>query len=425
MNPNSFDRCAAAHVLRRVGFGAPSEAVDAAVRAGLAGTLDGLFAQRAHPAEARRGLDGLLSVGDLEPLQAHGMATLLADSAPLVERVALMWHGHFATSHAKVRDVRLMHRQFELFRTLGLGDFRELLTAVARDPAMLVWLDGVENRVGRPNENFAREVLELFALGVDAGYTERDVREAARAFSGFTVEGREAVFREARHDAGEKALFGRGGVRSADDAVRRVLDHPAAAPWVARRLLATFQAPAPTRAECEALGRVLSEEGWRIDATLRRLCEGPDFLAPHARRARIAGPVELIAHTCITLRCKVSPRDAARAAAAMGQALFLPPTVEGWPGGPKWIDSGTWLARHAFLVELAQSPERFDPRRAYGADTTAANVAERALALLLPGGAADTLRATLDAAVARAGSFDAAARDVTTLILTAPEFHVI
>ena len=122
------------------------------------------------------------------------MSLILRDRAPLVERVALMWHDHFATSHDKVGDVRLMHRQVQLFRDQGLGDFRALLHAVARDAAMLVWLDGNANKKGHPNENFAREVLELFGLGI-GNYTERDIQEAARAFSGWGVDGRRFVFR--------------------------------------------------------------------------------------------------------------------------------------------------------------------------------------------------------------------------------------
>ncbi|MEZ6015414.1 MAG: DUF1800 domain-containing protein [Planctomycetota bacterium] len=422
-----IDRATSAHVLRRVGFGAPREAVDAATERGLDATLEELFARRAGhaaPEAVQRDLDAALATQDLVKLQARWMALILDDAAPLVERVTLMWHGHFATSDAKLGRVRLMHRQNQLFREQGLGDFRALLHAVAKDPAMLLWLDGNQNKVGRPNENFAREVMELFALGVNGGYTEGDIKEAARAFSGWSVEGSEYAFHAEEHDRGEKTLFGRGGVFTGEEALERVLAHPACPRWVARRLLTTFCVPDPTAAQCEEWGRVLVEREWRIDATLERLLRSDLFLGPLARRSRIAGPVELVANVALSLRAKVAPIDAMRAAAIMGQVLFMPPSVKGWDGGRTWIHPGTWLARHNHLMELILAGDAFDARRAYGADLDQAHVVERVGATLLPDGLDDTLRAVLEDTAKRAGSPVGAARDATALLLTAPEFHL-
>jgi uncharacterized protein (DUF1800 family) len=426
----SAERATMAHVLRRVGFGASREDVDVGLARGLETTVADLLARRAHPEELTRGIDALLSLQDLTKLQAPGMALILGNAAPLLERTTLMWHGHFATSDTKLGDARLMQRQNQLFRELGLGDFRALLHAVARDPAMLLWLDGDQNKVGRPNENFAREVMELFTLGVDAGYSERDVAEAARAFSGAGVDRREFVFRPREHDAGEKVLFGRGGVFTGEDTLERLLAHPACPRWVARRLLTTFCVPEPARELCEAWGRALVAHDWRIDRTLAELFQSELFLGPTSRRSRIAGPVELVANVSITLRTSVSPSAAMRAAGDMGQLLFVPPTVKGWDGGRAWIHPGTWLARHNFLMELVLDSDTFDARRAYGDDVAQADIVARVIDTLLPDGVDAGFGAALENAARRvsetsnASNDSEAARDVTALVLTAPEFQL-
>ncbi len=419
-----MDRATLAHVLRRVGFGASREIVDAALEQGLEATLADLEGRRTQPPELLEGIEALASLNDIVKLQAHWMALILADRAPLLERVTLMWHGHFATSDAKLGDVRLMQRQNQLLRELGLGDFRVLLHAVAKDPAMLLWLDGNQNKVGRPNENFAREVMELFGLGVEGGYTERDIKEAARAFSGWTVDRRQFAFRVEDHDAGEKVLFGRGGVFSGEDAVERVLAHPSCPRWIARRLLTTFCLPEPEAELTAEWAQILVAEDWRIDRTLARLFRSELFLGPRARRSRIAGPVELVANVALSLRTSLPPVDAMRGAGVMGQVLFMPPSVKGWDGGRAWIHPGSWLARHNFLMELVLADEAFDARRAYGAELSKDNAVERVTATLLPDGADERLLGTLHDAARRSSNGVGAARDVTALVLTAPEYHL-
>jgi len=419
-----LDRASAAHVLRRVGFGAPPERVDRAVREGLEATLRDLERRRDHePALTGDAAARLASLGDPETLQARWMALILGDGAPLLERVTLMWHGHFATSNAKVGDVRLMHRQNELFREHGLGDFRALLHRVAKDPAMLVWLDGDLNRVGAPNENFAREVMELFALGIEGGYTEGDIQEAARAFTGWSVRGRRFTFRAEHHDGGEKRLFGRGGVRTGEEAIDRILEHPSCPRWIARRLLTTFLAPEPSEALVARYARVLVEEGWHVGDTLGRLFRDEVFLGQDARRSRIRGPVELIADAVLTCGADVAPLEAARAASRMGQSLFAPPSVEGWEGGRAWIDPGTWLARHNWLVDLALSGG-IDAAAAFGRHAEPGPCVDAVTRALLPEGAGPELRAALLGAAESADSPARASAEVCALVLTSPEYHL-
>lgn len=424
LHSEPWDDAAAAHVLRRIGFGACLETLRAAVERGFEGTVAELEGRRAHdPAFMGKSVERLLSLGDLASLQSRWMALILGDGAPLLERVTLMWHGHFATSNSKVGDVRLMHRQNEIFRSHGLGDFRELFHRAAKDPAMLVWLDGNQNRVGSPNENFAREVMELFGLGIGGGYTENDIQEAARAFSGWSVVGREFVFRKEHHDRGEKTIFGRGGVFTGEDAIERVLEHPECPNWIARRLLSTFVTHEPKRVDVERFGKALVAEEWNIGRTLGRIFRDPIFMAPGTRRSRISSPVELVALVSLSTKSELTPLDAVRAAGVMGQTLFMPPTVKGWDGGRSWIDPGTWVARHNMLTDFALA-KGLDGAAAFG-KVKRSEAVDAVLAVLMPEGVESEMREALEAAAASAHSDGHAVHKVAALVLTSPEYHLV
>ena len=421
----AWDRGAATHLLRRTGFGPAPGEVERALDEGLDATLQRIFATDAHDQTLYDSIGSQLARGDIETLQAWWMALILAGGAPLRERVTLFWHDHFATSHDKVDDVRLMHRQNELFRQAGLGDFRSLLQDVAKDTAMLVWLDGNENRRGQPNENFAREVMELFALGI-GNYTEQDVQEAARGLTGWGTEGRRSVFRERYHDDGEKHVLGRRGPLGAEDVVAAVLEHPACSRYVARRLLAEFVAPEPDASWVEGLAHELVRQEWRIDRSLETLFASELFFSPRARRARIAGPVELVAISVRALGARVAPARAARAAERMGQALFRPPSVKGWDGMRAWINVGTWPTRHDTLHALAHGEDaQVDLRSAFGDPRSAADIPTRVRATLIP----DFEDARFDAVLAEAASesndIDEALAVVTALVLTSPEYSLV
>jgi len=423
---SAWNAAAAAHLLRRAGFGATPLETERALAEGLEATLARLFEDRAAP-ELRGAVRPLLASGSLDLLQAWWMSLILEGGAPLRERMTLVWHDHFATSNDKVDDVRLMHGQNELFRSKGLGDFRVLLHELARDPAMLVWLDGNSNRRGQPNENFAREVMELFALGIGA-YAESDVHEAARAFTGWGTEGRSFVFRAQQHDAGQKTLLGRTGHWNGDDVVDLLLEQPACSRHVARVLLEAFVAPHPDDEWIASLAAVLRERDWHVGRTLEVLLRSELFFSARARRSRIAGPVELVALAARMLDATIAPKEAARLASAMGQALFRPPSVKGWDGGRAWIHSGTWIARHNGLVALAEGAQsrgiRRDLARAFG-ETAREALPDRVLATLLPDGATSALAEAVTRAIQSAPDLDQARTVATALVLTAPEFHLV
>jgi uncharacterized protein (DUF1800 family) len=414
-----WNRAAASHLFRRAGFGASPGDVELSLSEGPEATVARLFAERASP-DLRASIQPILATGDLELLQAWWMALILEGGSPLRERMTLVWHDHFATSNDKVDDIRLMHAQNELFRAHALDDFRNLLRAIARDPAMLRWLDGDSNERSHPNENFARELLELFALGI-GNYDERDVREAARAFSGWGTSGRRSVFRPELHDEGEKTLLGRTGRFDGDGALDLVLEQPACARRVALVLLEAFVAPAPPEAWVRELAAVLAAD-WSIERTLRALLRSRLFFSPAARRARIAGPVELVAVAARSLGTPIAPRRAARLASAMGQSLFRPPSVKGWDGGRAWIHSGTWIARHNALVELVEGAGEA-LRRVLDTDERD-ELPALALERLLPDGVGSAFTDALDRAARHARGADEARRAVVSLVLTSPEFQL-
>jgi uncharacterized protein (DUF1800 family) len=292
-------------------------------------------------------------------LRAWWMREMLVTDAPLVERMTLFWHNHFVSSQQKVRVAKLMYRQNVTLRANALGDFGALLHAASKDAAMLVYLDGVRNRRGAPNENFAREVMELFTLG-EGRYTESDVREAARAFSGWSLE-RESgafVFRRLLHDAGEKTILGRTGRFDGDAVLDLLLERPETAGHIVAKLWREFVSPDPDAVEVGHIAEAFRRSGNRIPVALSGLFESDAFWSPEHRGVLVKSPVELVVGTLRSL--EVAPDDAtpfAFAAAGMGQNLFAPPNVKGWRGGDAWIDASTLLARKQFVETLARYEE--------------------------------------------------------------------
>ena len=285
---------------------------------------------------------------------AHWWAgRMLRTERPLVERMALFWHGHFATHESKVRDHRAMHQQLELFQRLGLGNFRTLLRAVARDPAMLAFLDAGVNVKGAPNENFAREIFEMFTLGV-GHYDEADIREAARAFTGWSREGTRFVFHAERHDDGLKTVFGHTGRLDGDQVIDLILQQPAAAEFIAGRIYRHFVRAEPDRALVRQLGQALRRHDWEIAPLLRTILLSRDFHSAASVGTRIKGPVELVVSTYRKLGLRELPGqpDFNEVTRALGQHLLQPPTVAGWAEGRAWVTPGLLIERGNFVRDV-------------------------------------------------------------------------
>jgi uncharacterized protein (DUF1800 family) len=370
----------ARHLLNRTGFGATEAEVrdfaaldrGAAVERLLAGARR--EASLAPPATATAPVDFYRVSGLQEEerqemqrkLRAHSfelrgwwMREMLDTPSPLTERMTLFWHGHFATSQQKVRSPQLMYRQNVLLRSEALGNFGRLLHAVARDAAMLIYLDNASSRKQAPNENFAREVMELFTLG-EGRYGEADVKEAARAFTGWSLERAtgEFTYRRAWHDYGEKTVLGRKGRFDGDDILDVLLERPETARFIATKLWREFISPQPDAAEVERWAHVFREARYEVKPLLHAIFLSKAFWAEENRSALVKSPVDLVVGT---MRASgMNPfdlRPAVFACASLGQNLFAPPNVKGWPGGNAWIDSATLLARKQWLERIFRGAE--------------------------------------------------------------------
>ncbi len=271
---------------------------------------------------------------------------MVATPRPLEEKMTLFWHDHFATSEAKVRDVRKMHLQNRTLRAHATGDFRSLLLAVMRDPAMLVYLDNRENVRGRPNENFGRELLELFTMGV-GNYSEQDIREASRAFTGWTNEVLDFRFDAEVHDAGPKTFLGHEGNLGGEDVLDIILEQPATAEFIAGKVYRYLVREDPAPALQAELGRRLRDSGYELKALLRTILSSRDFYSPPSVATQIKSPVQLVVSTYRKLGVGKAPTvpDMNSLTGRLGQQLLYPPNVAGWAGGRTWITPATLLER--------------------------------------------------------------------------------
>jgi len=354
-----------------------------------------------------RGLGGVLSPTNTpESAQEWWLMRMLDTPRPLQERIALFWHNHFATSTGKVRQASLVSKQIDLFRRLGLGDFRELLLAVGRDPAMLIWLDGNNNKKGRPNENYAREVMELFALGI-GNYTEKDVKELARAFTGWQVLDETAHFMAFGHDGSAKTILGKTAQFDSESAVDLLLQHPAAPRFIAHKLLREFVHPKPEVFHVEHFAGRLIHHRWQIKPVLSEILTGRLFFSDYAYRAKIKSPCELVVGSMFALDGRKDIKAARQAMNNMGQALLAPPSVKGWDGEEVWINANTILQRYNFALTLLESQpakKTLEMLEKAGA-ITPAQIVDHYAATLLDGNIVPAARAKLISYMTAGGTF--------------------
>ena len=287
---------------------------------------------------------------------------MLTTTSPLSEKMTLFWHNHFATSQQKVRFTPLLYQQHTMLRRNALGNFGTLLREVSRDPAMLVYLDGANSRKEQPNENFAREVMELFTLG-EGNYTEKDIKEAARAFTGWSVDRDtgQFMFRRGIHDYGNKTLLGKSGNFDGDQVIDILLAKPETAQFITRKLWKEFISPVADEAEVKRLAEIFRERGYNIAKLARSMLTSDAFYAPQNRAALIKSPVEFVVGTMKQFEIDApNLRPFVIASALLGQNVFSPPNVKGWPGGDVWINSATLLGRKQLIDRLFRNEDRME-----------------------------------------------------------------
>jgi uncharacterized protein (DUF1800 family) len=377
---------AAAHLLSRAGFGATPAQVAAAARRSPESVVEALLAfppdedpipppawTQEPDADLRPapGAFRMLSEEErreaarerrrderrkLSELQAWWLYRMRYSRAPLQEKLTLFWHGHFATSARKVKSAYVLYKQNETFRRLAKGNWEALVVAVAQDPAMLIYLDNAQNNKRAPNENFARELMELFTLG-EGHYTEEDIKEAARAFTGWTLERGRFAFADAhaRHDGGNKTFFHQRGHFEGEDIVRIILQQPPAPEFIVRKLWSFFAYDDPEPQVVQPLAKLLRSGGYELEPVLRTMFLSHAFYSRKAARTQIKSPVQWLVGSARALDAPLPPGPAcADALSQLGQELFAPPNVRGWVGGYSWVTTANLLQRYNFAGALVQ-----------------------------------------------------------------------
>ncbi len=359
----SFDKTLSnvGHLMRRAAFGGTPDQTLKSATEGIAATVDALvnYDQTADTFTPPDELYLDQMHGRIDMLAAWWLGRMLAGSRPFQEKMTLFWHGHFATGANKVNYPRLMYNQNQLFRQNALGIFDDILGAITKDPAMLIWLDGQRNTKFAPNENYGREVMEIFTLGRvntdgQPNYTEDDVHGMARAFTGWHLDPTgQAIFTDRLHDDGIKTILGQTGNWSTDDAVRILANHPATGPWLASRLWKFFASDTPNDSAIAQLGQIYYRSNHSIREMVQALFTMPEFYSAAARENYIKSPTEFVVTTIKQLGLTdVDATYLPRYLLMMGQELFNPPNVGGWAGGANWVNASTMLTRFNFASRL-------------------------------------------------------------------------
>ena len=449
--PPAEERRRLARLFARAGFGAGVDEIDRAAAKGYAAVVDELLAF--PPAATRTDEATVLTLEAGAPAgesdgfsmvtyQRWWLDRMSATRFPLEEKLTLYWHSHFATGFSKVRRPKAMVAQNRLLRDHAGGNFRALCNAITADAAMLIWLDGNTNQKIQPNENYGREFMELFTLGRDR-YTQDDVREAARAFTGYTTDGQgKALYHKELHDDGEKTIFGQTGLWAPADVTTIVLDRhpdgPVAARYVAARLAGFLYKPDPEPAVVDAMAAAFLASGYDIKAMVRALLLRPEF--SDSPGLSIKAPAEYVAGTMRLLQLTGSPTPTTKpnrnhfdeivsACNAMSQELFEPPDVSGWKGGTRWANTAATLARYNFAARIGKLVTDnavrtvLDSAGGEPRDTAPLWMHRLGLLSLLPSTRA-SLDRYLDAGEAARTDPGVRTRGVLTLLLASPDFNL-
>lgn len=374
-----WNLCLAAHLYRRAGFGASWDRLQQALAAGPQAAVQRLVRPESEVpadeiAQFNRTFDEYEAAGgdsgSADSLRAWWLRRMLDTPHPLLEKMTLFWHGHFAASNAKVASTRLMRDHVRLLRSNALGRYGPLLEAVSRDPAMLIWLDCQANRRANPSQGLARAMMETFSLG-SGNFSADDVHEAARAFTGWFVMRGRLRYIPREHDPGQKEILGRKGNFKNDDVVRIVLGQPAAPRLLVRKLFAWLisQTDRPADAIIDPLARSFAG-GYDVAKLVETMLRSNLFFSSIAYRRRIKGPVEFALGIVKALEGTVSTAQLGQDLAALGQNLYHPPTVKGWPGGRNWINGSTLLGRanlaRALLAGSEPYGDKLNPQQIAG-----------------------------------------------------------
>lgn len=387
ISSQDWDAAKASHLLLRAGFGATTEDVNTALKAGCAQTVTNLLSfqnvQEAPPGPAwvndpiarmrptpkkdiksenlpPEEIKKLLQARNREEmihmaeLRGWWINRMLTSPWPLQEKLTLFWHGHFATSFEKVKFPYLMYLQNQTLRSFAVGNWQEMLVAVSKDPAMLIYLDNAKSFSGAPNENYARELMELFTLG-EGNYTENDIQQSARAFTGWSITPETGAFTERpfRHDRGDKTFMGETGSFDGSDIIRIIVKQPQAAHFIMKKVWTFFAYEKPEPELMDELAATFTKNSMNFATTLETIFLSKAFYSDKAIRQQIKSPAVWLTGF---LKSSGAPAPhfsiSQQMLAQLGQALFQPPNVKGWDGGLAWITAASLVDRYRFNEAL-------------------------------------------------------------------------
>ena len=428
------------HLLRRAGFDPSQTDLDSYTPMGLAAATSYLLEYQNIDDSAAQARAAALNVNlkSLSSLQQWWLELMIYTKRPLQEKMVLFWHGLLTSGFSKVNNGQYMLTQNQLFRDQALGDYAVLLKAVSRDPAMMTWLDSQANNKAAPNENFARELMELFTLGV-GNYTENDVREAARAFTGWELKNGAFYYDSSNHDNGTKSFLGQSGNFNGDDVIDIIMEQPAAATFISKKLFEFFMYANPDNDTLSHLADVFSQSNRSIKSVVSDILTSAGFYSADAYRGKVKSPAEMVVGMARGLGLETDASQLVAPLNNMGQSLFNPPDVSGWKSDANWLNSGTLIYRLnlANLVATArQAGFTFDPSslpRQQGISQTPA-IIDYYTTLLLDGVISSTERAlianyisgmgTITAPPASKSPDDEKLRSLAYLILASPDYQL-
>jgi uncharacterized protein (DUF1800 family) len=350
------------HLHRRAGFGATWTELEAGLKDSPEKAIDKLLKGGPGQEEFDRKTEQLAAsirkANNGTQARAWWLYRMLYSPHPLREKMTLFWHNHFATSNAKVNNAGYMLGQYELMRRHALGNFRPLLQEMSRDPAMMVWLDTSQSKKGMPNENYARELMELFSLGI-GNYTEKDIREAARAFTGWEITDAKGVFNPKQHDDTAKTVLGKTGKFKGEDIVTICLEQKSAPYFICGKLYRFLisETTPPTEELLAPLATQFLKSDYDFGALVKTVLRSNLFFSATAYRGRIKAPVDFALGIVRGLEGETGTTGIAVTLEELGQNVFYPPSVKGWDGGPTWLNGQTLLTRQNLTLALTSTED--------------------------------------------------------------------
>ncbi|MEZ6142746.1 MAG: DUF1800 domain-containing protein [Zavarzinella sp.] len=384
----------AGHLYRRAGFSAPWAVLQNTLKIGPEKAVDELLLPGIPSGNYDETTSEFLEknatrLNSGEEAAGWWLYRMLYGPHPLQEKISLFWHNHFATSYAKVLNVQYMVGQYRLINQHALGKFDQLLQAMSKDPAMMIWLDTVESSKEKPNENYARELMELFSLGI-GNYTEKDIREAAKSFTGWKIENDKFSYDEADHDEGQKTVFGKSGNFRGEDIVAMCLAKDACPKFLVRKMF-RYLISETMEPEDALLAPLVKQfhDGYNAGRLVETILRSNLFFSENAYRNRIKSPVEyvlgMVRETELTIGTVNPALNLEENLANLGQKVLHPPSVKGWDGGTNWLNGQTLLFRQNFALELARKPRGYrQPANAYAlAKSNGINKVEEAVPFFL------------------------------------------